>query len=157
MKKLSRRELGLLAAGVAAGAKVSLEAQTTGAAYIGPLTGVDSGIDDRGFDPVAFARGLYDAAPRRLRFDADALNEAEIWQGALRARCKELLAAFPADRSPLRPVTLETRSFAKYRREKIVFDSRPGVSVLAYVLLPSNARTPAPTMICVPGHGRGVD
>src|SRR5262245_20327017 len=140
MKKLSRRELGLLAAGVAAGTSVSLDAQTKAAApYIGPLTGIDSGIDDRGFDPVAFARGRYDGAPRRLRFDADGLNEAEIWQGALRARLKELLGAFPADRSPLRPVTLETKTFARYRRDKIVFDSRPGVSVLAYVLLPSNA------------------
>ena len=38
-----------------------------------------------------------------------------------------------------------------------MFDSRPGVSVLAYVLLPAKARQPAPVMICVPGHGRGVD
>ena len=38
-----------------------------------------------------------------------------------------------------------------------MFDSRPGVSVLAYILVPENARTPAPAMICVPGHGRGVD
>src|SRR5205823_7224805 len=44
-----------------------------------------------------------------------------------------------------------------YRREKVVFDTRPGVSVLAYILLPEKAPTPAPTMICVPGHGRGVD
>ena len=38
-----------------------------------------------------------------------------------------------------------------------MFDSRPGVSVLAYLLLPAQARTPAAAMICVPGHGRGVD
>ena len=31
-----------------------------------------------------------------------------------------------------------------------------GVSVLAYILIPEKAN-PAPTMICVPGHGRGVD
>src|SRR4029434_3402089 len=57
----------------------------------------------------------------------------------------------------LRPAVIETRSFPAYRREKFVFDSRPGVSVLAYLLLPPQARTPAPVMICVPGHGRGVD
>ncbi|HEX7140629.1 MAG TPA: alpha/beta hydrolase family protein, partial [Vicinamibacterales bacterium] len=159
MKKLSRRELGRLAAGLAASSSVPLRAQTTAkpASYIGPLTGVSTGIDDRGFDPVAYSRGLYDAAPRRLAFAADSRSEAEIWQGALRARLKELLGGFPADRSPLGPATLETRSFPAYRREKVVFDSRPGVSVLAYVLLPTNARTPAATMICVPGHGRGVD
>jgi hypothetical protein len=159
MKKLSRRELGQLAAGVAASSSVSLRAQTSPkpASYIGPLTGVDTGIDDRGFDPVAYSRGLYDAAPRRLAFAAESRSEAEIWQGALRARLKELLGGFPQERSPLRPATLETRAFPAYRREKIVFDSRPGVSVLAYVLIPANARTPAATMICVPGHGRGVD
>ena len=44
-----------------------------------------------------------------------------------------------------------------YRREKVVFDSQPGVSVLAYLLLPDKVRQPAAVMICVPGHGRGVD
>jgi dienelactone hydrolase len=47
--------------------------------------------------------------------------------------------------------------FPAYRREKIVFDSRAGASVLAYVLIPRQARPPTATMICVPGHGRGVD
>src|SRR5262249_38645466 len=56
-----------------------------------------------------------------------------------------------------RPVVLETRAFPDYRREKLVFDSRRGVSVLAYLLIPTHAKTPAPTVICVPGHGRGVD
>ena len=76
---------------------------------------------------------------------------------SLRARLTQLLGGFPRTRSPLRPVTLETRAFPAYRREKIVFDSLPGASVLAYVLLPVHAPTPMPTVICVPGHGRGVD
>ena len=54
-------------------------------------------------------------------------------------------------------ITLETRAFPGYVREKIVFDSQPGVSVLAYLLLPEKVRRPAAVMICVPGHGRGVD
>ncbi|PYQ94655.1 MAG: acetylxylan esterase, partial [Acidobacteria bacterium] len=102
-------------------------------------------------------RDLYAAAPRRLRFEARTRGQAEEWQQQLRARLTDLLGAFPLERQPLRPVTLETRAFPGYRREKIVFDSRPGVSVLAYLLLPANAKTPAATMICVPGHGRGVD
>jgi dienelactone hydrolase len=75
----------------------------------------------------------------------------------LRAKLTELLGGFPSTREPLRPATLETRAFPGYRREKIVFDSRPGVSVLAYVLLPTRVQTPAATVICIPGHGRGVD
>jgi len=161
MRKLSRRELGRLAAGAAAVGAVPARARTqapqTTPAYIGPLTGVNTGLDDRRFDPVAFTRDLYASAPRRLRFQARTRAEAEAWQATLRARLTELVGGFPAERAPLRPITLETRMFPAYRREKIVFDSRPGVSVLAYVLFPTPNSTPAATMICVPGHGRGVD
>jgi len=158
MTKLSRRELGRLAAAMTATRMAHLGAQTRQpAGYIGPLTGVTSGVDDRRFDPVLYARDRFSAAPRRLRFQARTRPEAEAWQKTLRAKITELVGGFPSSRSPLRPVTLETRAFAGYRREKIVFDSRPGVSVLAYLLLPEKAQPPAATVICVPGHGRGVD
>ncbi len=158
MRKMSRRELAQMLAALPA-----LRAQPIGgqvaapSGYIGPLTGITEGLDDRRFDPVAFTRDLYAAAPRRLRFQARTRGQAEEWQLLLKARLTDLLGVFPLERQPLRPVTLETRAFPGYQREKIVFDSRPGASVLAYVLLPTNARTPAATMICVPGHGRGVD
>ena len=146
MNRVSRRDLGRLAAGLVAararpadaGAPPQAPATTS---YIGPLTGVERGIEDRRFDPVAFARDMYAAAPRRLRFQARTRAEAEAWQRELRAKLVELVGGFPADRTPLRPATLETRAFGSYRREKIVFDSRPGVSVLAYVLMPARART----------------
>ena len=158
MQKISRRDLARLAAGAAAARSAPLAAQAQPqTSYIGPLTGVTSGIEGRGFDPVVFGRELIAAAPRRLRFQARTRDDAEAWQQTLRAKVTELVGGFPSERTPLRPAVLETRSFPGYRREKIVFDSRPGVSVLAYVLLPSAARTPAATMICVPGHGRGVD
>ena len=38
-----------------------------------------------------------------------------------------------------------------------MFDSRDGISVLAYILTPTGAKKPIPTVVCVPGHGRGVD
>jgi hypothetical protein len=155
---LSRRELIRLAGGVAAAQTVRLEAQApVPSTYIGPLTGVTKGLDDRRFDPVVHVRDLYEAAPRTLRFRARTRSEAEEWQKGLRAKLTELVGGFPATREPLNPVTLETRTFAGYTREKLVFDSRPGVSVLAYLLLPEKARRPAAVMICVPGHGRGVD
>jgi dienelactone hydrolase len=100
---------------------------------------------------------LYAAAPRQLRFSARTRADAEKWQKTLRSKLTELVGGFPAERTPLRPVTLETRTYPAYEREKIVFDSRPGVSVLAYLLRPKNAKRSAPVMICVPGHGRGVD
>src|SRR5262249_40237406 len=130
---------------------------TTAPTYVGPLTGVASGIESRRFDPVAYAQDLYAAAPRRLAFKARTRADAESWQKRLRTKLIELIGGFPEGRPPLRPVTLEERVYRGYRREKIVFESRPGVSVLAYVLLPDQRKTPAPAMICVPGHGRGVD
>jgi Abhydrolase family len=156
--RLSRRDLGRLAAGLTAARTLRLRAQAAAQPpYIGPLTGVEVGLVDRRFDPVAFTRDLYAAAPRQLRFQARTRADAEAWQRALHAKLVELIGGFPSERTPLRPKLLQARTFPAYRREKIVFDSRPGVSVLAYVLLPRDARTPLHTMICVPGHGRGVD
>lgn len=158
MTTVTRRELAKLAAGVAAARALPLEAQTAApSSYIGPLTGVEQGIDDRHFDPVAYTRDRYAEAPRRLRFTARSRAEAERWQKALRTKLAQLVGGFPAERAQLRPVLLDARAFPGYRREKVVFDSRPGVSVLAYVLIPENAKTPVPAVICVPGHGRGVD
>jgi Abhydrolase family len=152
---LTRRDLGRLAVGVAAGQAVGLAAQTR-PEYIGPLTGEER-LEDRRFDPVVVARDRYAAAPRRLRFDARTPADAQAWQMKLRAKLTELLGGFPDARTPLRPAVLETRSFGSYRREKIVFDSAPGVSVLAYVLTPASVTTRVPAVICIPGHGRGVD
>ena len=161
MKQVSRRDLGRLAAGLVASGAVPLtagqQAPTGEPRYIGPLTGVDRGLEDRAFDPVAFSRDLFAAAPRQLRFQARTRALAETWQRDLRVKIAELLGGFPATRPPVAPATLETRTFPGYTREKIVFDARPGVSVLAYLLVPTGARRPAPVMICVPGHGRGVD
>src|SRR5438093_1697365 len=160
MRKITRRELAGMAATLGTFSTVRsrrLDAQAAASsAYIGPLTGITKGLEDRRFDPVAYARDRYTQAPRRLRFQARTRTEAEDWQKTLRAKLTELVGGFPSQREPLRPITLDTRTFPGYRREKIVFDSGPGVSVLGYLLLPA-APTPAATMICVPGHGRGVD
>ncbi len=158
MTKLSRRDLVRVTAVAAASRAVPLAAQAPApSTYVGPLTGVTKGLEDRRFDPVAYTRDLYAAAPRQLRFQARTQSEAESWQNTLRSKVTELIGRFPSERQPLRPITLETRTFPGYSREKIVFDSAPGVSVLAYLLIPNAAQRPSPVMICVPGHGRGVD
>jgi dienelactone hydrolase len=158
MSNLTRRQLMQLAGGMTAAGTLRPDTQTNApTSYIGPLTGVTQGIEDRRFDPVVYVRDLYSAAPRRLRFAAKTRNEAEDWQRTLRTKLTELVGGFPASRTPLRPIALETRTFPGYTREKIVFESQPGVSVLGYLLLPGKAQRPAPVIICVPGHGRGVD
>ena len=53
--------------------------------------------------------------------------------------------------------TLEVKKYPGYRREKFIFESRPGLGVLGYLLTPTGKKAPHATVVCVPGHGRGVD
>ena len=69
----------------------------------------------------------------------------------------ELLGGFPAVRGDLVPQVLDTADFDGYTCETVVFDSRSNLSVYGYFLLPDGYRSPGPAVICLPGHGRGVD
>jgi dienelactone hydrolase len=106
---------------------------------------------------VLFSRKLYESAPLRMTFRARTASQAARWQKRLRAKVVELLGGFPKERPPLQAQSLEVREFRGYRREKFVFQSRAGVAVLGYLLTPAAGKAPHPVMICVPGHGRGVD
>ncbi len=147
-RRISRRELGLAALGTAA---------LPQSKYTGALDGLEAKVDLAAFDPVEFSRKLYESAPLRLTFRALTRRQAEAWQKRLRARLTELLGGFPGQRPPLAPQTLEVREFDRYRREKFVFTSRPGLMVLGYLLTPKHVAPPYAPVICIPGHGRGVD
>ena len=154
---MTRRDLARLAAsGAALLARQPVEAADT-AKYTGALDGFESKVDVAGFDPVAYTKRLHDAAPLRMTFAAKTRREAEQWQKSLRAKLTELVGGFPAAASPLDAQTLEVREFPGYRREKFVIQSRPGLYVLGYLLTPKARSGPHPAVVCVPGHGRGVD
>jgi dienelactone hydrolase len=139
--KLTRRELAMsaLAAGMAA---ADTESTT---------------LDDKALDPVLWTRMRYEQMPLRLTFRASSRKQAEQWQKQLRAKLTELLGGFPQERTPLEALVIETREFPAYRRERVLFTSRPGVKVAAWLLTPKENKAPHPVMICVPGHGRGAD
>ncbi|MGH9659781.1 MAG: alpha/beta hydrolase family protein, partial [Bryobacteraceae bacterium] len=125
--------------------------------YTGALDGLEPKLDLPAFDPVAYTLKLYDQAERKLAFRARNRKQAEAWQKKLRARLIQLMGVPPRSRAPLKPQTLEVRDFPGYRREKLVFESEPGLAILAYLLTPSKGKAPHATVVCVPGHGRGVD
>ncbi|MGO9012406.1 MAG: alpha/beta hydrolase family protein [Bryobacteraceae bacterium] len=152
---MTRRDLGKIAL---AGAALldKLPAQDKPPRYTGALDGLKDKVDAAGFDPVLYTKELHDAAPLQMTFRATTLAEAETWQHALRAKVAELVGGFPGERTPLHAQTLEVREYPAYRREKFVFESRPGVWVLGYLLTPK-ARGPFAAVIALPGHGRGVD
>src|SRR5437870_655454 len=150
---MTRRQLGKLAASAAL-----LQRSGKGAPkYSGALDGSEDRVELSSFDSVSYARKLYESAPLELTFRATNRKQAELWQRKLRAKVTELLGGFPSERVPLRAETLEVREFPSYRREKFVFQSKPGLSVLGYLLTPTSGKAPYPAMVCVPGHGRGVD
>src|SRR5579872_1189203 len=151
--RINRRQLALAVAGAAASAAQDRRETS----YGGPLEGWEDRVDPKRFDPVRWTLERHDAAPLKLTFRASTRKQAEAWQKELRAKLVELLGGFPSKRGRLQEHTLEVRDFPGYRREKFVFESRPGVGVLGYLLMPKNARAPLPAVICIPGHGRGVD
>lgn len=148
MPKLSRRQLALTPFAAAA-------APAADQPYTGALDGFESKVSAARFDPVAWTLERARTAPLKMTFRATSAKEALAWQRRLRTKITELIGGFP-ERTPLNPQLLETRDFAKYRREKWVIETRPGVSALVYLLLPSG-NAPRPAVVCVPGHGRGVD
>ncbi len=153
--KITRRQFEKLATATALASGV--RALKAAATYTGPLGGFENKVKVDDFDPVRYTLALHDEAPMAFAFKPGTRRQTELWQRKLSAKITELLGGFPKQRTPLNPVTLEIRDFPAYRREKFVFESRPGMPVLGYLLLPKSARTPVATAICIPGHGRGVD
>jgi dienelactone hydrolase len=154
-KGISRRELALAAITAAALRGQQNAAQSK--KYGGALDGAESKVDAKQFDPVAWSLDRHRAAPLKLTFNATTRKQAEAWQRQLRAKVVELIGGFPDAPSPLRPQTLEVREFPGYKREKFIFETRPGVGALAYLLTPIGSPAPHPAVVCIPGHGRGVD
>jgi dienelactone hydrolase len=142
--KISRRELGMAALSSA------MMAQSQEAPSEAPL-------EDQALDPVYWTRMRHDSAPLQMAFRSENRRQAEAWQKRLRVKLTELLGGFPASKTPLNARIVAVKEFPTYRRERFVFTSRPGVMVAGYLLTPKKSSGPHAAMVCVPGHGRGVD
>ena len=151
--KFNRRQFGLAAAALSSAAAAPA-AETT---YTGALDGFEGKVSMPAFDPVLWTTERHARAPLALTYKPANKRATEAWQKKLRVKVQELIGGFPKDKTPLQPVTLEVRDFPGYRREKFVIQTQPGMAQLGYLLTPKNATGPLATMICVPGHGRGVD
>ena len=108
-------------------------------------------------DTLAFSHALYEETPRQFTFQATTREEAERWQGALRRKLTELVGGFPRHACTLHSQVLASHEFENYTRETIQFQSRPNMTVFGYLLLPKDFSPPGPAMLCLAGHGRGVD
>jgi dienelactone hydrolase len=152
--KMTRRQMAMAAAAAAAAGEAS--AAETGK-YGGPLDGLESKVRAGDFDPVAWTMARHAKAPLSMTYAGGSKSAVEAWQKKLRGKVAELVGGFPKAKTPLEPQTLEVRDFPGYRREKFVITTQPGMALLGYLLTPASGAGPHATMICVPGHGRGVD
>lgn len=108
------------------------------------------------FNPFPEIKRLYNSTKREFSFRAKSKEEALQWQKEWRKKLRELLGNFPPF-SALHPAILEKTEFPDYSRETVSFHSRENMKVFSYFLLPRRPRLPLPVLICLPGHGRGVD
>lgn len=76
------------------------------------------------------------------------------WRGRARDRLNELLGAVPT-RVPLAFETSDSVDCGSYKRERVVFDADPTMSVPAYLLVPHERVQPGPAVLAVHGHGSG--
>jgi cephalosporin-C deacetylase-like acetyl esterase len=102
---------------------------------------------------VEYLKGT--AASISARF-LDSVDSRESWEKQRPALKRQLLYMLGLDplpaRTPLQPRITGTVQGSKYRIEKIVFQSMPGLYVTANFYVPHQASAPMPTILYVCGH-----
>lgn len=109
------------------------------------------------FDPEVYARRRVAETVPEMAWKAGTTPQMRGWQTRLRRRLNAALGGLPWERVPLAPEVVEVRLLDDYRRETIYFQSRPGLAAFGYFLVPNDCALHRPAVLCLPGHGRGVD
>jgi dienelactone hydrolase len=112
--------------------------------------------DDR-CDSLEFSLARYAEVKPQLAFRAQEAAEAEGWKRAARERLLTLLGPMPRQPVPLQIELGEPKAKSGYTRRTVTFATRPAMSAFGYILVPDDRKAPGPAVLCLPGHGRGVD
>jgi len=97
----------------------------------------------------------YETEPRELACTAAGPAEWRLWRDRLRGKLIDLLG-LPRERGDLDPEILEEVQRDGYRRQKILLQTRPYVSMPVHVLIPDGLSGPAPVVLASHGHGSGA-
>jgi len=108
-------------------------------------------------DPLVFFQREYDKIVPALPFTAKAMEEALAWQRKARPRLQRLLGDFPKLKGPIQSRVLEECDFPDYHRTKLSLELIPGLTAVAYYLLPKDRLKKGPAILAVPGHGKSVE
>ena len=108
-------------------------------------------------DSLAFTLSRYAQNRPALACPADNPAALPAWRDQARARLLDLLGPMPDQPVPLRPRVDPATQRDGYNRYPLTFATRDDLDAFAYLLIPDQLSKPAPALLCLPGHGRGVD
>ena len=83
--------------------------------------------------------------------------QIEGWRHRAKAALTMLLGPWPVEMVASEPTWGEAKARPGHSRRSVTFRTRPGMAAFGYLLVPDGAKPSGPAMLCVPGHGRGVD
>lgn len=92
---------------------------------------------------------------RKSGFRAKTKAEHAHWRRRLRKTLRSLIGYDTMRRCPLRPRITEVVELDDHLRQRIEFQTEPGVTSVLYCLIPKVGQGPFPAIICTHGHSSG--
>lgn len=108
--------------------------------------------------PDKFLERLYDKAVPQYGFDefnVKDIDDWKMWRDGLKKALIECLGGFPEEKADLNPRIIEQVEVGDHIRQRVVFNTLEDLEMLAYVLIPKNAKDRLPAVIACHGHGYG--
>jgi dienelactone hydrolase len=100
---------------------------------------------------------LYKDTSRQWAFGGKTQAEFGRWRAATRRKLIRHLGLLDLARVRPRLRRIVEHQTPAYTRERVWYDTLPGVTVPAFLLTPTGLSRPAPAVLCPPGHGRGMN
>jgi len=100
---------------------------------------------------------LYAERARAWAFQGRSSADLRRWQEATRPKLVALLGGEATPRVALNLRRILVEETPVYRRERLYYDTRPGLTATAQLLLPKGAAGRVPAVLCPPGHGGGMN
>ena len=110
-----------------------------------------------GYDFNRYLKKLYDETSRQMCFRGETPAEFRAWETAARAKVIELLSINDLLTATPSMHILDETDHGGYKVQKIAYQTLPELWVPAYLLTPTDASPPFPTILCPPGHGSGIN
>jgi dienelactone hydrolase len=99
----------------------------------------------------SFVQRQADQSPLSFSFLRPEFKSLKQWQGRARAKLFELLSYAPPPVAP-QPQSISRADRGDYIEEYLTFQTTPDLRVPAYLLIPKNAKLPAPGIVALHSH-----